>query len=131
MRLSLLLQQCPVCLGRLIWMVFEMGGMWPYSYNFQGCCFQDLFIIARSICAQLPSSFFSIRLVSVHVVHPYSSMDTTTAWRKLRFILSYWSDFHMTDNLSIADYAFASRILMSDAASEVGEFVYLYRGTTF
>ena len=35
----------------------------------------------------LPSSFFSSRLVSVHVVHPYSSIDTTAAWKKLRFIL--------------------------------------------
>ena len=28
---SLLLQQCFTCLVRLIWMVFEMGGRWPYS----------------------------------------------------------------------------------------------------
>ena len=32
--------------------------------------------------------FFSSRLVSVQVVHPYSSIDTTAAWKKLRFILS-------------------------------------------
>ena len=36
----------------------------------------------------LPSSFFSRRFVSVQVVHPYSSIDTTAAWKKLRFILS-------------------------------------------
>ena len=36
----------------------------------------------------MPSSFFSNRLVSVQVVHPYSSIDTTAAWKKLRFILS-------------------------------------------
>ena len=45
---------------------------------------------------------FSICLVSIHVVHPYSSIDTTAAWKKLRFILSVKSDFHMTDSLSIA-----------------------------
>ncbi len=33
-----------------------------------------------------------LNLVSVHVVHPYSSIDTTTAWKKLHFILSVRSD---------------------------------------
>ena len=95
---SLLLQQCPACVFRLIWMVFEMGGRWPYICCFLGYCFQDLFNIARSILGHLPSSFSPVRLVSVHVVHPYRSIDTTTALKKLRFILL---DFHMTDNLSI------------------------------
>ena len=110
---SLLLQQCPTCFVGLIWMVLEMEGWWSYSCCFVECCFQDLFNIARSILVQLPSSFLSIRLVSVLVVHPYSCMDPTAAWKKLCFILSDKSDFNMTDNRSIADYAFASRILMS------------------
>ena len=109
MRSSLLLQQCPACLVRLIWIVFVMCGRWPYSCCFVGCCFQDLFNIARSILASLPSSLFSIRLVSVHVVHPYSSINTIAAWKKLRFILSVRSDFHMTDSLSIAVHALVSR----------------------
>ena len=46
---SLLLQQCPACLVRLTWIVFVMGGRWPYSWCFVGCCRQDLFNIARSI----------------------------------------------------------------------------------
>ena len=46
---SLLLQQCPACLVRLIWKVFGMGGWWPYSWCFVGCCLQDLLNIARSI----------------------------------------------------------------------------------
>ena len=46
---SLLLQQCPACLVRLTWIVFVMGGRWPYSWCFVGCCLQDLFNIARSI----------------------------------------------------------------------------------
>ena len=45
---SLLLQQCPACLVRLILIVFEMDGRWPYSCCFVGCCIQDLFNIARS-----------------------------------------------------------------------------------
>ena len=28
---SLLLQQCPACLVRLTWIVFVIGGRWPYS----------------------------------------------------------------------------------------------------
>ena len=35
-------------------------------------------------------------------MHPYSSIDTTADWKKLRFILSIRSDFHMIDSLSIA-----------------------------
>ena len=33
---SLLLQQCPACLVRLTWVVFVMGGRWPYSWCFLG-----------------------------------------------------------------------------------------------
>ena len=46
---SLLLQQCPACLVRLTWIVFVMGGRWPYSWGFVGCCLLVLFKIARSI----------------------------------------------------------------------------------
>ena len=46
---SLLLQQCPACLVRLTWIVFLMGGRWPYSWCFMGCCLQDLFNIAHNI----------------------------------------------------------------------------------
>ena len=34
---SLLLQQCPACLVRLTYIVFVMGGKWPYSWCFVGC----------------------------------------------------------------------------------------------
>ena len=46
---SLLLQQCPACLVRLTWIVFLMGGRWPYSWCFVGCCFREFFNIARII----------------------------------------------------------------------------------
>ena len=42
---SLLLQQYPACLVHLTWIVFVMGGRWPYSWCFVGCCRQDLFNI--------------------------------------------------------------------------------------
>ena len=61
---------------------------------------------------------FSIRLFSVHVVHPYIRIDTTAAWKILLFILSGNSDFHMIDILSIAVHDFASRILMSFSVDE-------------
>ena len=115
---SLLLQQCPACLVRLIWIVFVMGGRWPHSWCLLGCCRQDLFYIARNIIVSLQSTFFSSRLVSVQVVHPYSSIDTTAAWKKLRFILSVRSDFHMIDSLSIAVHAFVSRVSMSFSVDE-------------
>ena len=46
---SLLIQLCLACLVRLTWIVFVMGGRWPYSWCFVGCCRQDLFNIARNI----------------------------------------------------------------------------------
>ena len=115
---SLLLQQCPECLVRLIRMALEMGGRWLHSCCFVRCCFQHIFNIAGSILVQFPSSFFSIRLVSVHVVHPYSRIDTTAAWKILRLILSDRSDFLMIDILLIADHTFACHILMSFSVDE-------------
>ena len=81
MSLFLLLQQCPGCLVGLIWMDFEMGGRWPYSCCFVGCCLQDLFNIVSSILVQLASSFFSLHLLSVHVVHLYSNINMNAAWK--------------------------------------------------
>ena len=108
---SLLLQQCPACLVCLIWIVFVIGGRWPYSFCFVVCCLQDLFNIAHV-------KIFSSHLVSVHVVHPYSSIYTNAAWKKLRFTLSVRSDFHMTDSLLIAVRAFVSRVSMSISVDE-------------
>ena len=113
---SLLLQQGTACLVHLIWMVLEMGIKYPYSSSFVGCCFYDLFRIAHSILAQLPSSFFSIRLVGLHVVHPYGRIDTTTAWKNLPFCLSDRTEFQMIDNLSIAVTSF---ILMSFSVNDI------------
>ena len=115
----LLLQQCPACLFRLIWMVLEMRGRWPYSRCFVGCFFLDLFNIARSILVQFLFSFFSVRLVSIHVVHPYNRIDTIATWKKLRFILSDKFDFHTMDYISIAAHIFASRLLMSFFSTKI------------
>ena len=97
---------------------FRDGGKCPYSWCLVGCCRQDLFNTALNILVQFPSSFLSSRLVSVHVVHPYSSIDTTAAWKILRFILSVRSDFHMIESLSIPVHAFVSRVSMSFSVDE-------------
>ena len=57
---------------------FRDGSKWPCSCCFVGCCFQDLFNKARNISMQFPSIFFSMRLVSLNVVHPYNSIDIPT-----------------------------------------------------
>ena len=40
------------------------------------------------------------------------------AWKKLGFILSVKSELHMTNSLSMAAHAFASRMLMSVSVDE-------------
>ena len=112
-------------------MVLEMGGKWPYSCCFVQCCFQDLLNIARSILVQFLSSFFSMHLISNHVVHQYSRIDTPTTWKKLCFILSDRSDFHMIDNLSIAVIAFTRCILMSFSVDETLLLRYINLSTSF
>ena len=57
---SLLLQQCPACLVRLAWIVFVMGGRWPYSWCLGGVlppglvqyCSQNSCVIAVSLLLQ-------------------------------------------------------------------------------
>ena len=46
-------------------------------------------------------------------MHPYSSIDVIAAWKKLHFILSVRSDFHIIDSLLIAVYAFINLVSMS------------------
>ena len=96
-----------------------MGGKWPYRCCLIGSCFQDLFKIAPKIYVEFPFSFFSLRFVSVQVVHSYSSTDTDTTWKKSCFILSDRSDFHAPNNLSIAVNAIAMSILTSLSADEI------------
>ena len=121
---SLLLQQCPACLVRLAWIVFVMVGV-------GGRIVGALRGVAARTCSILLETFLcNCRLVSVQVVHPYSSIDTTAAWKKLRFILSVRSDIHRIDSLSIAVHAFVSRVSMSFSVDETllpGEFVYQFQ----
>ena len=53
--------------------------------------------------------WIAVKFFSMHLMlHLHSSMDTTTAWKKLYFSLLVRSDFHMTDSLSIPDQLVAS-----------------------
>ena len=72
-----------------------------------------------------------MRFVSVHVVHPYGSIDTIAARKKSHFILSDRSDFHMIDNRSIAVHTFARRILISLSADETLLLRYVNLSTNF
>ena len=51
-------------------------------------------------------------------MHPYSIIDTTAAWKKLRFILLVRSDFQMIESLLIAVHAFVCRVSMSFSVDE-------------
>ena len=52
------------------------------------------------------------------MVHPYSIIVTTTAWKKSPLILTDWSHFHMIDSLSIAIHMFTRYILISLSVDE-------------
>ena len=98
----------PLPIIHRFWQVFRstsriaavcMFSSWEASSRTAGV----LWGVAARTCSILLSTFLcNCRLasssVSVQVVHPYSSIDTTAAWKKLRFILSVRSDFHMIDS---------------------------------
>ena len=67
MSLFSLFQHCAAC---LVCLTCEMAGKWPYSSSYFGCCFEDLFKTTSSILLKFTSSFFSLRFIWVHKVHP-------------------------------------------------------------
>ena len=64
------------------------------------------------------TSFFSMRFVSVYVVHLYPSIYTNAVWKKSRFDLSDRFYFPMINNLSTAIHAFTRRIWRSFCVDE-------------
>ena len=72
--------------------------------------------IALTITAQGQPS---ICLVRVHVVHPYSSINITTAWKK-NCVLFYWSGltFIRLITYQLAVHAFASCMSISFSVDE-------------
>ena len=60
-----------------------------------------------------------VRFASIHMVHPYSSIDAVTAWKKLYFIFMDISNFHLIDNLPITVCIFTKHILISLSVDEI------------
>ena len=118
MSLSLLLQQCStylVILGGFVrWKVAGRTAVVLYGATSRICLKQQ---VAFLCCSHIV--FFSIHFVRIQLVHPYSSIDTATAWKKSYFILSGRSDFHMIDNLSIIVHTFSMCILTSLSVDEI------------
>ena len=63
---SLLLQQCPACLVRLTWIVFVMGGRWPYSWCLVGCCCNLFTLLYQATVVRLHFRNFGKCEVSLH-----------------------------------------------------------------
>ena len=92
MSYSFLLQHCPTCNVRLTWNFSEMRGKWPYNSSLACAATRiNLEQCAAFLCS-FHLAFFSKRFVSVRVVHPYISMDTPAAWKKIQlyFIRLIW-----------------------------------------
>ena len=86
---------------------------------------------AHSILVLLLSSFFFIYFFRVHVVHPHSSIDITTIWKKFHFILLDRSNSKMIHSLSIAVHVFAKCILISLSEDEILLLRYMNLFTNF
>ena len=64
-------------------------------------------------------------------MHPYSNMDTATAWKISHSILLDRIDFHRSDILSMAFYIFAWHILTSLSVDEILQPRYVNWSTNF
>ena len=92
MSLSPLLQQCPACLVRLTLIVFVMGGWWPYSWCFMGCCpdifsftdkmFRDVTTTQCSSTCAIPPNEIETRQTFTSVRHlSLSYRQSQSKWR--------------------------------------------------
>ena len=127
---TLLLQQGSACLFRLICIIFEMSGKWPYRRCFGGGVVSSD-KTARSNLVLFLSSFFSIHSVIVEELHSYKCTDTATAWKKFRFTLSVKSDFHKIDTLSIVFHALTRRTMTSLSVDRILMPGYINSSTNF
>ena len=125
---SLLLQQCPACLVRLTWIVFVMGGRWPYSWCLVEYYRQDLFNIAQF--NTFLHSIFLIALLNLYPVPLYENyiqlqFNITTKGLKMNSLFENIDGFNLGSiscpligSLSIAFNTFVSRVSMSFSVDE-------------
>ena len=108
--------KCQAYLAPLTWtgkrskICCEMGGKWPYSCCFVGCCFKNLFKAACSIFVQFLCSFF----MRVQVVLPYSSTDMVTAWKSLCLSLILILSINSERNIIISNLPYWVGVLQPD-----------------
>ena len=112
---SLLLQLCPACLVRLNWMVLEMGGWWPYSCCFVGCCFQDSFNIARGIWLPwLSLTYYIINILSLYIM-TNRSKDLLYTWdilfslKQIQTAMKYFLINTISGHINSLTYLFKQR----------------------
>ena len=72
----------PLCISSTFNFYHQYSKLHEYIYIYNVCVY-----VCTYICMYLCT------YICIHVVHPYSSIDVTAAWKRLRFILSVRSDF--------------------------------------
>ena len=94
---SLLLQQYPAYLVRLTWIVFVIGGRWPYSWCLLGCCRQDLFKIARSILVYI-YIYIKKKENGIFILNSTNNyLNIKASWRNMKCLTEH------CENLSFKD----------------------------
>ena len=100
MSLSLLLQQCPVCLVRLTWIVFVMGGRWPYSWCLWGVAIRTYSILpATFLCNCCLASSPAVLLVSKWCIYTAVSTRPLPGRNCVSFFFFFFCDWPKTSSL--------------------------------
>ena len=90
---SLLLQQCPACLVRLIWIVFVMAGRWPYSWCFVGVYIYIYIYIVFLVGLAYPLTWRILSVISVFGwFHIYICLSVERALA-LMYFYSAWQEW--------------------------------------
>ena len=91
---SLLLQQCPACHVRLTWIVFVIGGRWPYSWCLVGCCRQGLFKIDVNMCILGKISWYHHKTK----MQGFSNKQSLLAWQWVNYFNGKKNNFRSKVN---------------------------------
>ena len=92
---SLLLQQCPACLVRQTLIVFVMGGRWPYSCCFVGCCSRTCSILLEEFLCSCRLAFSpSLSLASTWCIHIAVSILPLLGRNCISFYRAGWLPYY-------------------------------------